>query len=57
MKQGLEMEVNLLGLEAGAREARGPVAIIGVFRAFTCAPMLFHLGWKRSFSCPSPPKA
>lgn len=31
----------------GAREARGVVVIIDVFRAFSCEPLLFHLGVKR----------
>jgi 2-phosphosulfolactate phosphatase len=38
------MEVRLLSLEEGARQAEGPAIIIDVFRAFTCAPILFHLG-------------
>jgi len=38
------MEVKLLSLQEGARKAGGLAVIIDVFRAFTCAPILFHLG-------------
>lgn len=38
------MEVKLLSLEDGARQAEGLAVVIDVFRAFTCAPILFDLG-------------
>jgi len=38
------MEVIRTSLLKGAQEARGTVVIIDVFRAFTCAPLLFHFG-------------
>lgn len=38
------MDVSVLRLENGARQARGAAVVIDVFRAFTCAPLLFDLG-------------
>lgn len=38
------MDVSVLSLENGARQARGAAVIVDVFRAFTCAPLLFELG-------------
>jgi len=38
------MNVRRLSLEGGARQARGAAVVIDVFRAFTCAPLLFDLG-------------
>jgi 2-phosphosulfolactate phosphatase len=41
----------------GAREARGLVVIIDVFRAFSCEPLLFHFGVKRVILEADPEKA
>lgn len=41
------MEIRRLSLRAGAEAARGTGVIIDVFRAFTCAPLLLHLGARR----------
>jgi 2-phosphosulfolactate phosphatase len=38
------VNVRLLSLGEGARKAEGLAIVIDVFRAFTCAPILFHLG-------------
>jgi 2-phosphosulfolactate phosphatase len=38
------VEIKLLSLEEGARQAEGLAVVIDVFRAFTCAPILFDLG-------------
>ncbi len=38
------MEVNLLSLREGAEKAKGVAIVIDVFRAFTCASVLFGLG-------------
>lgn len=38
------MNVRRLSLEKGARQARGVAVVVDVFRAFTCAPLLFDLG-------------
>ena len=41
------MQVSCHSLLAGAQAARGVAVIIDVFRAFTCAPLLFSLGVPR----------
>ncbi|MFO8090435.1 MAG: 2-phosphosulfolactate phosphatase [Desulfatiglandaceae bacterium] len=38
------MEITLHSLKSGAENARGTVVIVDVFRAFTVAPILLHLG-------------
>jgi len=38
------MEITLHSLKSGAEQARGTVVIVDVFRAFTVAPILLHLG-------------
>ena len=38
------MQINCDSLLPGARAARGLAVIIDVFRAFTCAPLMFSLG-------------
>jgi 2-phosphosulfolactate phosphatase len=38
------MEIRKLSLKQGAEQARGTTVIIDVFRAFTCEPLMFHLG-------------
>jgi 2-phosphosulfolactate phosphatase len=38
------MEITLHSLKSGAEKARGTVVIVDVFRAFTVAPILLHLG-------------
>jgi 2-phosphosulfolactate phosphatase len=48
------MEVVLGSLLAGARAARGTVAIVDVYRAFTCTSFLFALGAERSFLVATP---
>jgi 2-phosphosulfolactate phosphatase len=41
------MKIERKSLAEGAREARGLVVIIDVFRAFSCAPLFFHFGVKK----------
>ena len=41
------MEITLHSLEKGAREARGAVVVVDVFRAYTAAPVLLNLGIRR----------
>lgn len=41
------MEIRRLSLREGAEAARGLAVIIDVFRAFTCAPLMLHLGARR----------
>ncbi len=41
----------------GAKKARGVAVIIDVFRAFSCAPLLFYLGARRLILEPDPNKA
>jgi len=38
------MKINRLSLDSGAKQARGIAIIIDVFRAFTCEPLMYHLG-------------
>lgn len=42
--KGEPMQITLSSLLPGARAARGIAVIIDVFRAFTCAPLMFSLG-------------
>lgn len=42
--EGMGMEIRRLSLREGAEAARGLAVIIDVFRAFTCAPLMLHLG-------------
>lgn len=49
------MHITCGSLLAGAQNARGMAVIIDVFRAFTCAPLLFSLGIK-SFILVSTPE-
>jgi 2-phosphosulfolactate phosphatase len=51
------MEVTLDSLLAGARAARGIAVVVDVYRAFTCAPLLFSLGLERSILVADPEKA
>lgn len=51
------MEVIRTRLFQGAREARGVVVIIDVFRAFSCAPFLFHYGAQEVILEADPEKA
>jgi 2-phosphosulfolactate phosphatase len=44
-------------LLAGVREASGLTVVIDVFRAFSCAPILFRLGIKRLVLEPDPDRA
>ena len=41
------MKIQRKSLAEGAKEARGLVVIIDVFRAFSCAPLFFHFGVKK----------
>jgi 2-phosphosulfolactate phosphatase len=41
------MKIERKSLAEGAKEARGLVVIIDVFRAFSCAPLFFHFGVKK----------
>ena len=41
------MEIRRLSLREGAQATRGLAVIIDVFRAFTCAPLMLHLGARR----------
>jgi 2-phosphosulfolactate phosphatase len=43
------MQIQLLSLREGARDARGLAVVIDVFRAFTCEPLMYHYGAKRIF--------
>ena len=38
------MKIHRLSLDSGAKQARGIAVIIDVFRAFTCEPLMYHLG-------------
>lgn len=51
------MEVLRTRLSKGARDAQGTVVIIDVFRAFSCAPLLFHSGIRKLILEASPEKA
>lgn len=43
------MRIERLSLAEGAAAARGVAVIIDVFRAFTCEPLMFHLGARRVY--------
>jgi 2-phosphosulfolactate phosphatase len=43
-----DMHVTCDSLLPGAQAARGVAVVVDVFRAFTCAPLLFSLGLERS---------
>ena len=51
------MEILRKRCREGAREARGLVVIIDVFRAFSCAPLFFHFGAERIILEADPGKA
>jgi 2-phosphosulfolactate phosphatase len=51
------MHVNYGHLLAGAKAARGMAVIIDVFRAFTCTPLMFSLGIKKSILVSQPHEA
>jgi len=51
------MRVNYGYLLAGAKAARGMAVIIDVFRAFTCTPLMFALGLKKSILVSHPHEA
>jgi len=51
------MKIHLDSLLEGAKAARGTTVVVDVFRAFTCAPLLFHLGVKRSILVSTPDEA
>ena len=51
------MEVTHTRLLEGAQTARGVAVIIDVFRAFTCAPLLFSLGIEKSILVSTPQEA
>ena len=48
------MQVNFGYLLDGARKASGTAVIIDVFRAFSCTPLMFSLGLKKSILVASP---
>lgn len=51
------MKIKFGSLLPGAQNAQGLAVIIDVFRAFTCAPLLFSLGIKQSILVGSPSEA
>jgi 2-phosphosulfolactate phosphatase len=51
------MEITCNRLKAGALEARGLTIVIDVFRAFTCAPLLFSFGIKHALLVANPKDA
>ena len=51
------MEVTHTRLLEGAQTAEGVAVIIDVFRAFTCAPLLFSLGIQKSILVSTPEEA
>jgi 2-phosphosulfolactate phosphatase len=51
------MKVLRKSLARGAREARGLVVIIDVFRAFSCEPLFFHFGVRKVILEADPAKA
>jgi 2-phosphosulfolactate phosphatase len=51
------MEVTHTRLLEGAQTAKGVAVIIDVFRAFTCAPLLFSLGIQKSILVSTPEEA
>lgn len=48
------MQVNFGYLLDGARKASGTAVIIDVFRAFSCTPLMFSMGLKKSILVASP---
>ena len=51
------MQITRGSLQAGALAARGLAVVIDVFRAFTCAPMLFSFGVEKSILVSTPAEA
>jgi 2-phosphosulfolactate phosphatase len=51
------MKIICGSLYNGALAARGVAVIIDVFRAFTCAPLLFSMGIEKLFLIPTPEQA
>ena len=51
------MQINFGYLLEGAKAARGTAVIIDVFRAFTCTPLMFSLGLKKSILVSQPHEA
>ena len=51
------MEITHTRLLEGAQKAEGVAVIIDVFRAFTCAPLLFSLGIQKSILVSTPEEA
>ena len=51
------MQVTHASLLEGARTARGVAVIIDVFRAFTCTPLLFSFGIRKSILVSTPEQA
>jgi 2-phosphosulfolactate phosphatase len=51
------MQITCDRLLEGARSARGIAVIIDVFRAFTCTPLLFSLGIRKSILISTPAEA
>ncbi|MGD9076423.1 MAG: 2-phosphosulfolactate phosphatase [Desulfobacteraceae bacterium] len=51
------MKIIRKSLAEGAREARGLVVIIDVFRAFSCEPLFFHFGVRKVILEADPAKA
>jgi 2-phosphosulfolactate phosphatase len=57
IKKRFEMEVTHTRLLEGAQTAKGVAVIIDVFRAFTCAPLLFSFGIQKSILVSTPQEA
>jgi 2-phosphosulfolactate phosphatase len=53
----MTMQVTRDSLLAGAQAARGLAVVVDVFRAFTCAPMMFSLGIETSYLVATPEEA
>ena len=53
----MAMTIKRKSLLSGAEQAEGSTVIIDVFRAFSCAPILFSLGIKRLVLEPDPDRA
>ncbi|MEE4263097.1 MAG: 2-phosphosulfolactate phosphatase [Desulfobacteraceae bacterium] len=51
------MQINVGYLLEGAKAARGIAVIIDVFRAFSCTPLMFSLGLKKSILVSQPHEA
>ena len=51
------MEITRTRLLEGAQSARGVAVIIDVYRAFTCAPLLFSFGIRKSILVSTPEEA